>query len=345
MPLGSDTRAARRTLTVTVERFPIAGEFRIARGAKTEAVVVLAEIRDGSRVGRGECVPYARYGETVEGVAAAIAAQADAVAGGLDRSLLQTLLPPGAARNALDCALWDLSTRLTGQPVWQLADLDRPPGPVTTAFTLSIDTPDAMHRAARGHAGKPLLKLKLAGDGQDLARVQAVHAGAPAARLIVDANEGWTLEDLRILAPAFAPLGVELIEQPLPAGDDDALLGFASPVPLGADESVHGLDSLDRLRGKYRVVNVKLDKTGGLTEALALKQAALDAGLGVMVGCMVGTSLAMAPALFITPGAAFVDLDGPLLLARDRSPALRYDGTTLHPPDPALWGGPAEVRG
>lgn len=329
---------ARRTLSVRVESFPIRGTFRISRGAKTEARVVVAEIEDGGVTGRGECVPYARYGETVEEVAALIGGLAEAVSAGLDREALQATLPPGAARNALDCAFWDLEAKLTGVPVWQSADLASAPGPVSTAFTLSVDTPDAMLAAARDSAEKPLLKLKLSGDGLDLERVRAVRAGAPASRLMVDANEGWTLAELERLAPQFHALGVEMIEQPLPAAADDALLGRRFPVKLGADESVHGLDSLDRLRGKYQVVNIKLDKTGGLTEALALRRAAEAAGLEVMVGCMVATSLAMAPAALLAQGAAWVDLDGPLLLATDRSPGLRYEGTTLFPPEPALWG-------
>lgn len=330
--------AVRRTLRVTVERFPIAGSFRIARGSKTEAVVVVAAIDDGGVVGRGECVPYARYGETVEGVVAALEALVhDVGTGGIDRHALQTVLPPGAARNALDCAFWDLEAKLTGVPVWQSAGLDAAPGPVTTCYTLSIDTPAAMGAAAAA-CGRPVLKLKLAGDGVDLERVAAVRAGAPDARLVVDANEGWSLDDLRTLPPALADLGVAMIEQPLPAAEDDALLRYTGPIPLGADESAHGLDGLERIRGKYRFVNVKLDKTGGLTEALAVKAACAAAGLEIMVGCMVATSLSMAPAMLAAQGAALVDLDGPLLLARDRPDGLRYDGGTVFPALPALWG-------
>ena len=328
---------ARRVLRVRREVFPIRGTFRISRGSKTEAVVVVAEIDDGGTVGRGECVPYARYGETVEGVMAAIQEWAPAVAKGLERADLNAAMPPGAARNALDCALWDLEAKLTGVPAWQSADLAAPPGPVDTAFTLSVDTPERMAEAARAAASRPLLKLKLTGEG-DLERVRAVRENAPASRLIVDANEGWTLAQLERFGPAFADLGVELIEQPLPAGADDALLGFRSAVPLGADESVHGLASLETLRGKYQVANVKLDKTGGLTEALALKAACEAAGLDVMVGCMVATSLAMAPAVLAAQGARYVDLDGPLLLAEDRVPGLRYVGSSVYPPEPALWG-------
>jgi L-alanine-DL-glutamate epimerase-like enolase superfamily enzyme len=327
----------RRTLTVRRERFPIRGVFRISRGARTEAEVVVAEIRDDNAAGRGECVPYARYGETVDGVVAEIEAMADAVAAGIDRDGLRDAMPPGAARNALDCALWDLAAKLTGRPIWQLADMDGPPGPVTTAYTLSVDTVENMAAAAREAAARPLLKLKLTGEG-DLDRVAAVRANAPRSRLVVDANEAWSIDLLDRFAPEFARLGVEMIEQPLPAAEDDALLGYRSPVPLGADESCHGVDTLDRLRGKYQVVNVKLDKTGGLTEALALRRAAEAAGFQVMLGCMVGTSLAMAPALYAAQGARFVDLDGPLLLARDREPGLRYEGSLVHPPEPALWG-------
>ncbi|WP_207485989.1 N-acetyl-D-Glu racemase DgcA [Arenibaculum pallidiluteum] len=328
---------ARRTLTVRREKFPIRGVFRISRGARTEAEVVVAEIRDDQVVGRGECVPYARYGETVDGVVAQIESLAEAVASGLDWAALQKALPPGAARNAVDCALWDLAAKLTGQPVWELADMDGPPGPVTTAFTLSVDTVENMAEAARAAADRPLLKLKLTGEG-DVERVRAVRANAPRARLVVDANEAWSIDLLDRFAPALAELGVELIEQPLPAGADDALLGYHCPVPLGADESCHDRASLEGLRGKYQLVNVKLDKTGGLTEALALKRAAEEAGFAVMVGCMVGTSLAMAPGLLVAQGARFVDLDGPLLLARDREPGLRYDGSTVYPAGTELWG-------
>lgn len=331
-------RSDGRQLRVRVERFPLASAFRISRGSKTEAVVVVAEVDDGGVVGRGECVPYARYGETVDGVVAAIEALAPQVAtGGIDRFALRTTLPPGAARNALDCALWDLEAKLTGIPAWQSAGLEAEPTPVTTCYTLSIDAPHVMGDTA-ATCGRPVLKLKLAGDGIDLDRVRAVRRGAPRAKLIVDANEGWTLDDLKRLAPEFAEIGVEMIEQPLPAATDDALLGFDSPVLLGADESVHGLDSLDRIRGKYGVVNIKLDKTGGLSEALDMKAACMEAGLDIMVGCMVSTSLSMAPAFLVAQGARFVDLDGPLLVKEDRPDGLRYDGGTVFPPVSALWG-------
>ncbi len=327
-------------LSVESTAFPIQGSFRIARGAKTQALVVTATLTaDDGSIGRGECVPYGRYGESVEGVMAAISGLAPALAAGrLDRGTLQRALPPGAARNALDCALWDLAAKRTGQPAWRLAGLAEPL-PVTTAFTLSIDTPTAMAESARTLEGtRPLLKLKLAGDGADLARVTAVRAAAPAARLIVDANEGWTPADLAHLPRQFADLGVEMIEQPLPAGQDAALADMDRPLPIGADESVHGLDGLEELAHRYDVINIKLDKTGGLTEALMLKARAEVLGLRTMIGCMVATSLSMAPALLLAQGADYVDLDGPLLLARDREPGLRYEGALVHPAISAVWG-------
>jgi len=283
-------------------------------------------------------VPYGRYGEAVDGVAAAISAQAAAIAGGMDRQALQDAMPAGAARNALDCAFWDLECKAAGLPAWKLAGLAEPK-PVATAFTLSLAAPDAMGQAALAAAAMPLLKLKLGGgDAGDIARVRRVRENAPNARLIVDANEGWTLDQLKALAPELAALGVALIEQPLPAGQDATLAGFSWPVPLGADESCHGIDSLAELQGRYGVVNIKLDKTGGLTGALALKAAAQPAGLGIMVGCMVATSLSMAPAFLLAQAADFVDLDGPLLLERDRDPGIAYDGAWMSAPDAAVWG-------
>ncbi len=328
-------------LSVRQESWPLAGSFTISRGTRTTAepvVVELAATGDDGRVvlGRGECVPYARYGETVAGVIAAIEGLRSRIEAGLDRIGLQDLLPPGAARNALDCAYWDLEAKRAGQPVWQLCGLP-PLEAVTTAYTLSLDAPEAMGRAAAENAARPLLKLKLAGP-DDLARVEAVRANAPETRLIVDANEGWSLDDYEALAPKLAALGVVLIEQPLPAGQDAPLAGTQRPVPVCADESCHATDSLAEIAGRYDAVNIKLDKTGGLTEALKLKQAAQAQGFQVMVGCMVATSLAMAPAVLVAQGASFVDLDGPLLLAGDRPGGLTYDGSTLHPPEPALWG-------
>ncbi len=326
-----------RVLTVCCESFAIRGSFRISRGAKTVADVVVAEVRCGAVVGRGECVPYGRYHETLAGVVAALEAMGPAVAAGLGREALGRVMAPGAARNALDCALWDLEAKLCGRPVWELAGLESAPVPVVTAFTLSLDTPEAMAAAALAAVGQPLLKLKLGGEG-DPERVRAVRLAAPAARLIADANEAWSFRQLVDFAPLLADLGVELIEQPLPADADEALAGYTGPVPLGADESCHGRDSLVRLRGRYQVLNIKLDKTGGLTEALCLKRAAEAAGFGIMVGCMVATSLAMAPALLVAQGARVVDLDGPLLLVADRSPGLRYEDGAVFPPERALWG-------
>ena len=326
-----------RLLTVREEVFPIRGTFRISRGARTEARILVCEIADGDVVGRGECTPYARYGETVDEIARAIAAIGPAIAGGLEREGLQRAMRPGAARNAVDCALWDLEAKQAGRRVWELAGLPEPE-PVTTAFTLSVDTPEAMGRAAAEAADRPLLKLKLTGDEEDADRVAAVRANAPKARIIVDANEALTLEAAVALAPALAEAGVELLEQPLHAEADEALRGVPFPLPLGADESCHDTATLPRLVGLYQVINIKLDKTGGLTEALRLRAAAEAAGFRVMVGCMLASSLAMAPAHLVAQGAAFVDIDGPLLLARDRSPGLRYERSLVHPPEPGLWG-------
>jgi L-Ala-D/L-Glu epimerase len=326
-----------RFLTVKTERFPIAGRFIIARGARTEAVVVTVAIAEGEAVGRGECVPYARYGETVEGVAAAIEAQRCAIEGGLDRIALQEAMPPGAARNALDCALWDLDAKRSGVPAHVAAGIDRL-RPVSTAYTISLDEPAVMADAVRRASGRPILKIKLGAPEGDLERIAAVRAAAPDATLIADANEGWSGDTLDRHLAACAEAGFALIEQPLPAAKDEALRGRPRPVPLCADESVHDRHGLGRLVGLYDAINVKLDKTGGLTEALALAGDAERRGFALMIGCMVGTSLAMAPALLLAPRARFVDLDGPLLLARDRENGLRYDGSIVHPPSPALWG-------
>jgi L-alanine-DL-glutamate epimerase-like enolase superfamily enzyme len=289
-------------------------------------------VEDRGATGRGECVPYARYGETVDSVCAQIRALDPPAT----RGELQALLPPGAARNALDCALWDLAAKRSGRRVWQLAGLPEP-GPEITAYTISLDAPEAMRAQAAANAGRPLLKIKLGGAG-DLGRLEAVRAGAPRARIIVDANEGWTAETYAALAPALVELGVEMVEQPLPAGGDEALRGMARPLPVCADESCHDRASLPGLGGKYDMVNIKLDKTGGLTEALALRDAARAEGFGIMVGCMVGSSLAMAPAVLVAQGAAVTDLDGPLLLARDRAHPLDYDVRGVHPAAPELWG-------
>ena len=319
-------------LTVTEERFPLAEVFTISRGSKTEAAVLTVAVEAGGVTGRGECVPYARYGETLESVAAEIAA----LPASFTRAELQGLLPAGAARNAVDCALWDLEAKQAGRRAWELAGLARP-GPEITAYTLSLGSPEAMRAKAAEHAHRPLLKIKL-GTPDDMARLEAVRAGAPKSKIIVDANEGWSPQVYADLAPHLVRLGVALVEQPLPAGDDDALIGMARPVPVCADESCHDRASLAKLTGKYDAINIKLDKTGGLTEALALKRDAEAAGFEIMVGCMVGSSLAMAPAVLVAQGALVTDLDGPLLLARDRAHPLAFDAAGVHPPEPALWG-------
>ncbi len=323
-------------LNVTNESWPLAEVFTISRGSKTAADVVVVELKGGPHIGRGECVPYARYGETVDGVIASLEGVRSALSGDVTRQQIQSLLKPGAARNALDCAFWDLDAKRSGAPVWELAGLAKP-GPLVTAFTLSLDTPEKMAAAASRNATRPLMKLKLTGEG-DLERVAAVREAAPNTDLIVDANEGWSVEMVEPFSTDLAKHGVKMIEQPLPAADDRMLADVSHPVPLCADESAHTSAELDALIGRYDVINIKLDKTGGLTEALVLRKAAEAAGLQIMIGCMVGTSLAMAPAVLVGQGAAFVDLDGPLLLAKDRVDGLEFVGSTLQPPTPALWG-------
>lgn len=323
-------------LTVAVERFPIAGAFTISRGSRTEAVVVVATLEEGGVRGRGECVPYARYGESVESVAAALEEQAGWIAAGGSRFDLADRMKPGAARNALDCALWDFEAKRTGRPAHELAGLSAP-GPVTTAYTLSLGDPEAMEEAARNAAHRPLLKVKLGGEG-DPERIAAVRRGAPDSRLIVDANEAWRAETIEQNLAACAAASVGLIEQPLPAGDDGLLAEIDRTIPICADESLHDRAGLDALAKRYDAINIKLDKAGGLTEALKLAHEARARGFEIMVGCMVGSSLAMAPAMLLAHHAAYVDLDGPLLLARDREPGLRYEGSTVYPPLPDLWG-------
>ena len=323
-------------LDAQIEAFPLKRHFTISRGSKTETIVVVATIRDGGVVGRGECGTNARYNETPEGVVADILAMAPAVRAGVSRAALMDAMPPGAARNALDCALWDFEAAMSGTPAQGrsgIGDLR----PVVTAFTLSADDPSEMASAAAANADRPLVKLKLTGDG-DLERVQAVRSAAPTPRLIVDANEAWDVAAYEAFVPEFQALGVEMIEQPFPAGDDTALLQLARPIPICADEAFRDVESLPALAGKYDLVNIKLDKTGGLTAALVAANAAQAAGFAVMVGCMVGTSLAMAPAMLVAQGAAYVDLDGPLLLAEDREPGLTVDRSELSLPRSGLWG-------
>jgi L-Ala-D/L-Glu epimerase / N-acetyl-D-glutamate racemase len=323
-------------LAVRTERWPVAGSFAIARGSRTEAVVVVVDLADGTHTGRGECVPYRRYGETVEKVIAAIEGQREALDRGLDRAALQTNIGPGAARNALDCALWDLEAKRAGQPVYALAGLP-PPRPLTTALTISFGAPEAMGEAAAKAAGRALLKVKLGGDG-DPERIAAVRRAAPQAELIVDANESWSERNLADNLKACTSAGVTLVEQPLPQSADDALASIDLPIPVCADESVHDRGSLDGLRGKYEAINIKLDKAGGLTEALLLAAEGERRGFKLMVGCMVATSLSMAPAVLVAQRARVVDLDGPLILARDREHGLVYEQSLVHPATAALWG-------
>jgi L-alanine-DL-glutamate epimerase-like enolase superfamily enzyme len=323
-------------LDARIERWPIEGRFTISRGAKTEAVVVVAEVRQGEVTGRGECVPYPRYGETPEATLAAILAMKDALADGFDRKALQTAMAPSAARNALDCALFDLEAKQRGKRIWDLLGRASPVA-CATAYTISLGTPEAMAIAAAKAAHRQLLKIKLGGDG-DQARIAAVRKAAPRSELVVDANEAWTEANLEPNLAACAKAGVTLVEQPLPAGQDAALGRVQRPIAVCADESVHDRASLQGLRERYDAVNIKLDKTGGLTEALAMADAAAAEGFDIMVGCMVATSLSMAPAMLLTRQARFVDLDGPLLLAHDREGGLRYDGSLVYPPDASLWG-------
>lgn len=325
----------RRNLEATIEAFPIAGLFTISRGSKTEAEVITCSISADGFSGRGECVPYRRYGETVEQVLADVLAVRPAIAAGANRIEIQSLMKPGAARNAVDCALWDLEAKLTGTLVAER--LGVVPHPITTAFTLSLAEPDAMAAAAAQHAHRPLLKVKL-GTTDDTSRMRAVREAAPASRIIVDANEGWTEQNLEEHLHVAQEMRIDLIEQPLPAGEDALLARIERLVPICADESVHATADLAGLRDRYDAVNIKLDKTGGLTEALHMKAEARRLGFGIMVGCMVGTSLAMAPAALLAQDVDYADLDGPLLLARDRQPGLVYKGSTLFPPPSALWG-------
>jgi len=316
------------------EIWPLKEVFRISRGSRTEAQVVVATVSDGEHVGRGEGVPIKRYGQSAESVLA----QIDSIKGErtLNRQVLQELLPAGAARNALDCALWDLEAKRAGKRAWELADLPLV-GEVETSFTISLDTPENMAAAAAGAADLPILKLKLGGDNLDLQRVEAVRKTAPNARLIIDANESWSPEHYRKIVPTLKELGVELIEQPFPADADEALETLNHPIAICADESCHTTGDLPRLKNRYEVINVKLDKTGGLTEALRLCQHARESDFKLLIGCMVGTSLSMAPARLLASTAEWVDLDGPLLLARDRDDAIPYENGIGIPPR-ELWG-------
>ena len=320
-------------ITVTPDVFKLARVFRISRGSRMEAKVLTVRVEKDGITGWGECVPYARYDETLESVTS----QVTGLFGDITSKSLLDMLPAGAARNAVDCALWDLKAKTAGKRVWDLLGLPSPK-PEITAYTLSLGAPEVMEKQAIENAFRPLLKTKLGGGEEDVARIEAVRRGAPDARIIVDANEGWTPELYQTLAPVLVRLGVQMVEQPLPAGEDEALLELKRVLPVCADESCHDAASLRHLKGKYDMVNIKLDKTGGLTEALRLRNAALAEGYDVMVGCMVGSSLAMAPATILAQGAAVTDLDGPLLLAEDRQEPLFYDTSGVHGPAVGLWG-------
>ena len=323
-------------LHARIERWPVAGTFTISRGAKTHVDVVVAEIADGDHVGRGEGTAIYYHGESAESVLAQVLAERDAIEEGLSRRDLLTRVPRGAARNAIDCALWDLEAKKSGVPVWALAGLSKPQS-LVTAFTISLADPGKMEADARASAHLPLLKLKLAGEG-DEQRVAAVRRGAPHARLIVDANEAWTGRDVAAEAATLSAYGVELIEQPVKAGEDAQLDRIDSPIPFAADESCQDRSDLARCLGRYQAINIKLDKAGGLTEALALAAEASAQGLDIMVGCMLATSLGIAPAFLIGGQARWVDLDGALLLAEDRAAAMQAEDGLLEPPSPELWG-------
>jgi len=323
-------------LIIRREAFRLRQTFTISRGSRNVANVLTVLLIDDDLVGRGECYPYARYGESLDSVTTQIQSIESEIINGLDRETLRQRMPAGAARNAIDCALWDLEAKRSGRPVWQLAGLSAPSN-ITTAYTLSLDEPDAMRVSAADNAHRPLLKIKLGGAG-DLDRLRAVREGAPNATLIVDANEGWSVTDYDDLAPVMLSLGVSMVEQPLPQSNDFDLAGRNRPLTVCADESCHDVASLDSLFGKYDMVNIKLDKTGGLTEALDLKAAAIERGFEIMVGCMVTSSLAMAPAMLVAQGATLADLDGPLLLAEDREHPIRFDGSIMNPAPRELWG-------
>lgn len=324
------------SLVVRAETFPIAGAFTISRGSKTEAHVITATIRNGAHEGRGECVPYARYGETMDSIRLELESAREMIGDGISRAELGNVMRAGAARNALDCALWDLEAKSAGRSAADLLGM-MTAKPLETAYTLSLGEPETTHAQARENAWRPLLKVKV-GTDRDEPRMRAVAAGAPGSRIILDANEGWTRENIAANLALAAELGIALIEQPLKAGEDAMLAEISHAVPLCADESVHVADDLERLVGLYDAINIKLDKAGGLTAALQLRDSARKMGFQIMVGCMVGTSLGMAPAILLAQGAEFVDLDGPLLLARDREPGLRYEGSMVSPPESSLWG-------
>ena len=320
-------------ISVDEKVFPLRQSFTISRGTRTEARVLVVTVAHQGAKGRGECVPYRRYGETIDNVADAIRS----VPLPIDRRQLQSAMPAGAARNAVDCALWDLESKLTGKRVWELAGLDEPE-PVSTAYTVSLDSSELMKADAAAHADWPVLKVKLGTGKEDRERLRSVREGAPDSRIIVDANEGWSKAEFDDIASMLPALNIEMVEQPFPVDQDDWLDSPSAEIDICADESFHDRSSLDRLRAGYTTVNVKLDKAGGLTEALELRREAKRRGYRIMVGCMIGSSLAMAPAVIVAQGADVVDLDGPLFLADDHLPALRYRDHVVYPPVPELWG-------
>ncbi|MDH7800947.1 MULTISPECIES: N-acetyl-D-Glu racemase DgcA [unclassified Rhizobium] len=325
-----------RYLQATTERFPVAGSFTISRGTRTHADVVTCTIHDGSFAGIGECVPYSRYGESIEGVVADIEAMAERIAAGLTRQELQQVMKPGAARNAVDCALWDLEAKMSGKSAAEHI-FGQAAKPLVTAYTISLADPETMAAKTAENAARPLLKIKT-GTTDDEASLRAVRAAAPEAHIIIDANEGWNDDNIEYYLKLAAELNIALIEQPLPADKDAILARIDHPVPICADESVHSTKDLAGLRDRYDAINIKLDKTGGLTEALVMKAEGERLGFTIMVGCMLGTSLGMAPAVLAAQDAAFSDLDGPLILMQDRQPGLVYEGSLVYPPRPELWG-------
>lgn len=319
------------------EVWPLNQPFRISRGIRTEARVVVVTASDGEHTGRGEAVPSRRYGESVPSVIAQLLPVFSKGEKEIQRHQFQEILPAGAARNALDCALWDLEAKTSAKRVWELAHLPVV-NQVTTAFTISLDTPEKMATDVKAHAGAPILKLKLGGDDLDLARVESVRHQAPSARLLIDANEAWSPQHYEKIVPELVRLGVELIEQPFPANQDDVLKDLEHPIPVCADESCHTTADLPRLQNFYEAINVKLDKTGGLTEALHLTASARENGFKILFGCMVCTSLGIAPARLLARATDYVDLDGPLLLAKDRDYGLHYQNGQVSLPSPELWG-------
>jgi L-Ala-D/L-Glu epimerase len=324
-------------LQISIERYPIAGQFTIARGSKTEAAVVVVTLSEGDVHGRGECVPYSRYGESLESVTAQIEKIRSSIENGITRAELLNLMPRGAARNAVDCALWDFESKKLKTRAYLLAGLNELK-PVSTAYTISLGSVETMKLAAQKASHRPILKIKLGAPEGDIERIFAIREAAPNSVLIADANEGWTTSNIEAHLKACHEARFSLVEQPLPSNQDEFLSKISHPVAICADESVHGLDSLNRLQGLYEFVNIKLDKTGGLTEALSLVKASRELNFKIMIGCMVGTSLAMAPAMLLAATAEFVDLDGPLLLAQDRANGLKFEGSTIFVPEASLWG-------